>query len=137
MANIFNVLRSIGEVEQTGGDYPQVVGDIVFLAPVVMFRHKHRTQELADLLTKWIGEFPGELRWHLGYKLSGPGINWVLAPQRLWDVAEQRKLASLKTASQQLLREDPEFGRKARVELDMLADHLASCWQEHLAHRLP
>jgi hypothetical protein len=48
-------------------------------------------------------------------------------------VAEERKLFGVKAAREQLLWEDPEFGRKARIELDRLADHLASRWLEHVA----
>lgn len=131
MASIFDVLRSIGELEQTGGDYGEPTPERLTFAPVVVFRHRERTQELAERLAGWIAGFRGEYEWRLQYSLSGPGINWVLAPRKLWDVAAQRGLRGVKAAQVVLQQEDPEFGRRANAELERLAAHLASLWRSY------
>jgi hypothetical protein len=54
------------------------------------------------------------------------GINWVIAPVRLHEFAEQRNLGrALQSAEPLLLKEDPEFLGRAQEALDLLATYLA------------
>lgn len=116
---IFSVLRGIRELEQARGLHRDQI-------PVIVFRPKDRTPELAELLSEWIAEFPGRLAWRLTYRFDEPGVNWVIAPVRLHELAEQRNLGrALQSAEPLLLKEDPEFLRKAHEDLDHLATYVA------------
>jgi len=116
---ILSVLNGIRKLEQSKGLHRDQI-------PVVVFRPKDRTPELAELLSEWIAEFPGRSAWRLTYRFDGPGINWVIAPVRLFEFAEQRNLGkALRTAEPLLSKEDPEFLRRAHEDLDRLATYLA------------
>jgi hypothetical protein len=63
---ILSVLNGIRELEQSRGLHRDEI-------PVVVFRPKDRTPELAELLSEWIAEFPGQIAWRLTYRFDGPG----------------------------------------------------------------
>ena len=118
------VLKEMGALEQFRGGSLQ-------RPPVIAFRYKGSPPELAALLAEWVAEFPGEMRWR--FDPEGPGINWVLGPQRVWDYAAEHGLAGELEAAARLAEDDPEFGRRAHAEQPLLADHLRGLWRRHRA----
>ena len=131
MADIFEVLSEMGELEQARGRVRGPDGGPSTCAPLIAFRHRDRTPELARLLGRWVGEFSGEFRWH--FDASSPGINWVLAPQRLWGFAAEHDLLGVREARVILIERDPDFGRRSNAELERLADFLRDRWRRHRA----
>ena len=97
--------------------------------PLIAFRFKGSPLALAALLGKWIAEFPGEIPWH--FDSSGPGANWVLGPQRIWDYAAEGKYQGAFESQAGLADEDPEFALRAQSELLRLADYLQVNWRRH------
>jgi len=124
MLEVRNMLDEICELEQFRSGSLQ-------RPALIAFRFKGRPPELAALLTKWVAEFPGEMRWH--FNPNGPGINWVLGPQRIWDYTMEHGLQGEREAVVHLAEEDPEFTRRSQAELIRLADYLRDCWRRHSA----
>jgi hypothetical protein len=124
MHMLAEILGEMGTLEQFRGGSPQ-------RPPIIAFRFKDSPRELAALLTTWVVEFPGELRWH--FNPNGPGINWVLGPQRIWDYTVEHQLRGELEAVVRLAEEDPEFCRRANAELSRLAEYLRECWRRRNA----
>jgi hypothetical protein len=118
---ILDVLREIRELEQFRGLHRDRI-------PVVIFRPRDRPADLARLLEQWVTEFRGNLPWRLRY--SGPGINWVLAPQRLWDFAAERGVGG-RPAEAMLSRGEPDLVERAHDDLRGLAEYLSARWRAH------
>jgi hypothetical protein len=127
MADIFEVLSEMGELELGRGRVRGVDGGPSACAPMIAFRYRDLTPELARLMGQWVGEFPGEFRWH--FDASWTGSNWVLAPQRLWDYAAEHDLTGVREARVVLIERDPDFGRRANAELERLGDFLRERWR--------
>lgn len=129
MAFIFDVLNTIAELEQAGRVSRQPAPQKLTEPPVAIFRPRERTPELADKLARWIAAWDGPVSWRLVPSFARIRINWVLAPTRLWDLADARTDGDLGAAQAIMHREDPEFGRAAHADLQGLADHLAACFE--------
>ena len=121
MADIFEALARLGNLVQKGGRVCDKMGmPILTFAPLLVFRFEPPLPRTADKIAKCVKEFPGELEWH--FNASGPGINWVLGPERLWRVADVQRLQGAKAARDLIREQDPDFGIRANAELDRLAD---------------
>jgi hypothetical protein len=124
MHKLLRILDQIGELEQGGGPAQHWREKALPLPPVIIWRHKSRSAELAAWFARVIAEYRGTTVW----RFDSSGTNWGIGPQRLWDFAAERGLAGPKDAETALGEQDPSFSREANEDIERLADFIWQRW---------
>jgi hypothetical protein len=128
MSDIIQVLKEISEIEHWMR-LPAAEGSVeaLSLAPIITWRYKQPSIELAAMLNAAISTFAGTIAWDL----TITDRNWSLKPSRLAEYARVHGCTGTFTAARELKNSEPEFGMRANGELRQLAEHIHS----HLAAR--
>src|SRR5579859_4669602 len=121
VADIIHVLREIAEIEHwTRIPATQVGGDKATRAPIILWRYKQPSYEIALSLADAIATFEGQVAWTFSWEHR----NWSLMPSRIKQLKEVLGLPNLVTAAAMLEETDPELGNHATAELCLLAVHI-------------
>jgi hypothetical protein len=66
MTDIMDILRDVAEVEHwTRMPTADACGEDLACPPVISWRYKHPSDEVADFLRQGVESFPGTLAWEL------------------------------------------------------------------------
>jgi hypothetical protein len=125
MKDIIDILRDIAEVEHwTRIPAVDAGDDNLACPPVISWKYKHPSGEVAEFFRRAIKSFPGTLTW----EFSTNALIWALMPTRIREYATSHKLSGTLSAVGALKETDPDFGICANKELPFLAKHI----QHHL-----
>lgn len=133
---LLNVIADIGALEwrKYQQRFPEVmVGnemrreDHSAFPPFIAFRFKCIGKDDIDKLRFAVEGYKGALPWSLfgRSRENLPGINWMVAPTRLWEVSECALKANM-TAAVYLSIHEPLLGPLAYEDLVGLAEHVRS-----------
>jgi hypothetical protein len=124
MPDIIDVLRSIGEIEHwTRRPIRDAPAAWLSSPPIVTWRYLAAPNELVLALQQAVSTFPGVIKWDLLIT----GRNWCLMPSRIREHAELHGYPGDLRATEELAAMDPEFGKRANLELGLLARHIEDC----------
>ncbi|MBJ7373632.1 MAG: hypothetical protein JHD19_19465 [Pseudomonas sp.] len=135
---LLNVIAEIGMLEwqKYQQRFPKIrVGnemqreDHSALPPFVAFRFECINKVDIDKLKAAVEGYEGALSWSLvGRPREGlPGINWMIAPSRLWEVGDCASQKNM-TAAVYLSTHEPSLGPLAYEDLTGLAEHVRSAF---------
>jgi hypothetical protein len=129
MNDAINVLQMAGEIASWTVWLPdESVGEGLARPPILTWKYKQSSDELAAVFRRALDTFPGTLAW----EFSAEGPRWYLMPARISEYASEHDLGQL-AAGRELQTEEPDFGIRANRELSSLVRHI----QDHLeAHVL-
>ena len=121
MTDIFDVLNGISELEwYRKGPHSDAKGEELNRSPHVAWRFKKKDDKVIDKIKEAIESFKGKVKW----EFYEHGRNLVLIPKRLIDITKERKLQGNMEAVVVLMKEEPEFGQIANIDLSELANHI-------------
>jgi hypothetical protein len=104
------------------------VGEGLARPPIITWKYKQSSDELAEVFRRALDTFPGTMAW----EFSAAGPRWYLMPARISEYASEHDLGQL-AAGRELQIQEPDFGIRANIELPRLVEHI----QDHLeAHVL-
>ena len=129
MVDPISVLRIAGEIASWTVWLPdESVGEGLARPPIITWKYKRSSDELAEVFRRALVTFPGTMAW----EFSAEGPRWYLMPARISEYASNHDLGQL-AAGRELQTKDPDFGIRANRELSSLVKHI----QDHLeAHVL-
>jgi hypothetical protein len=133
---LLNVIADIGVLEwrKYQQRFPEVkVGnemrreDHSGLPPFIAFRFKFISEDAIDKLRATVEGYKGALSWSfVGRSREGlPGINWMIAPSRLWEVEECAFKSNI-SAAVYLSIHELLLGPLAYKDLAGLTEHIRS-----------
>lgn len=114
MSDIIAALAKFGEIEWCScnmgdslfADYPELSS----FPPVIVWRYKTPSPQVAEKLSTVIASFHGITQWSLNTERK----NWVLCPSRVHNRDDVVRLKKF----------DPEYGIQANKDLSKLADYI-------------
>jgi hypothetical protein len=123
--DVLGVLQSVAEVAHwTVWPDDEASGEELACPPIITWRHKRPSNELAEFFRSAVGSFRGAVAW----EFSDAGRKWVLMPARVREYAEAHGCAGGLSAAAELKVTEPDFGKRANADLPSLAEHI----QRHL-----
>lgn len=130
---ILDIVERLGETEwRKGSTSTYVVKTHAGLSlrsqieypPSVCFRFVKEDVAVIAELIRCVDNYQGHLKWAMiGEGREDGRHNWVVAPQRLFDVQGQANQED-ETAQQFLARNDPGFGKQAYEDMAGLVAHM-------------
>jgi hypothetical protein len=121
MKDVIDLLQEIADVEHwTCLPHSGASGDELTLPPIITWRFKKPSTELAGFIHSVISTFRGALTW----EFSAAKRNWSLMPARIREFARARGYSGTLTAAEELKKTEPEVGIRANADLRLLAAHL-------------
>ncbi|MCU9532900.1 hypothetical protein [Pseudomonas mosselii] len=130
---ILDIIERLGETEwRKGSTSTYVVKTHAGLSlrsqieypPSVCFRFVKEDVAVIAELIRCVDNYQGHLKWAMiGEGREDGRHNWVVAPQRLFDVQGQANQED-ETAQQFLARNDPGFGKQAYEDMAGLVAHM-------------
>ncbi|MCL8303198.1 hypothetical protein [Pseudomonas mosselii] len=130
---ILDIVERLGETEwRKGSTSTYVVKTHAGLSlrsqieypPSVCFRFVKEDVAVIAELIRCVDTYQGHLKWAMiGEGREDGRHNWVVAPQRLFDVQGQANQED-ETAQQFLARNDPDFGKQAYEDMAGLVAHM-------------
>lgn len=130
---ILDIIERLGETEwRKGSTSTYVVKTHAGLSlrsqieypPSVCFRFVKEDVAVIAELIRCVDNYQGHLKWAMiGEGREDGRHNWVVAPQRLFDVQGQANQED-ETAQQFLARNDPGFGKQAYEDMAGLVAHV-------------
>lgn len=130
---ILDIVECLGETEwRKGSTSTYVVKTHAGLSlrsqieypPSVCFRFVKEDVAVIAELIRCVDNYQGHLKWAMiGEGREDGRHNWVIAPQRLFDVEGQANQED-ETAQQFLARNDPGFGKQAYEDMAGLVAHM-------------
>lgn len=124
MTDIIDALGQLGEIEHwVWRRQMEECGAESHYPPIIVWRYKHTSSELADFFRFVVSTCPSAIAWDFGIS----GRNWSLMPLRVRQHATRFACLGELEAADQLEILDPEFGKNANAELCILADHIQKC----------
>ncbi|MBH3313096.1 hypothetical protein I5P84_27045 [Pseudomonas mosselii] len=130
---ILDIIERLGETEwRKGSTSTYVVKTPAGLSlrsqieypPSVCFRFVKEDVAVIAELIRCVDNYQGHLKWAMiGEGREDGRHNWVVAPQRLFDVQGQANQED-ETAQQFLARNDPGFGKQAYEDMAGLVAHM-------------
>src|SRR3984957_1237690 len=121
MKDVIDVLEEIADVEHwTCLPHSGASGDELTLPPIIPWRFKKPSPDLAAFIHGAISTFRGTLTW----EFSATKRNWSLMPARIREYARAREYSGTLTAAEELKKTEPEVGIRAHADLRLLAAHL-------------
>ncbi len=120
MKEIIEVLKEFADIEHWMALPSNEGGDDLTHPPIVTWRYKQRSSELAGILNRAISSFAGTMGWDL----TITDRNWSLKPSRITEYAKMHGCTGTLSAARELKIAEPEFGIRANAELRRLAEHI-------------
>ncbi|MDH1103711.1 hypothetical protein [Pseudomonas mosselii] len=130
---ILDIVECLGETEWRKGSTSTYVVKIhaglslrsqIEYPPSVCFRFVKEDVAVIAELIRCVDTYQGHLKWAMiGEGREDGRHNWVIAPQRLFDVEGQANQED-ETAQQFLARNDPGFGKQAYEDMAGLVVHM-------------
>jgi hypothetical protein len=125
MKNIVDILKEFGEIahwvvrparQEFGGD--------LSCPPIITWKYKNPSKEVAEFFRYVVSTFRGTIGW----EISVYEQTWILKPSRISEYSKSHdNLGGLAVAGE-LMKIDPEFGKRANAELRLLVEHI----QQHI-----
>jgi hypothetical protein len=100
----------------------KATGRLQFVPPLLVWRYRKDEPRLDEALQTTVDSFRGRVKWL--FELQGR--NWVLAPDRLIQLQQERRLPTDSVAVRTLAEEDPSFSEAALMDLDEITNRLLS-----------
>lgn len=128
MNDAIKVLQMAGEIENWSVWLPmESNGEDFSRPPIITWKYKQPSDELAEVLRRALETFPGTIAW----EFSAAGPRWYLMPARISEYANQLDLDHL-AAGQELRTKEPDFGIRANLELSRLVKHMRNHLGTHV-----
>lgn len=101
--------------------------------PYVSFRFVEECPAVVQKLRQAVGEYSGKISWQLiNHKRDGlPGVNWTIAPSRLWEINEVASALEV-TPAQYLATYEPAFGPAAYDDMEGLTRYIRQIFSDVL-----
>ncbi len=128
MSDIMEVLQQLGELDWAMRRPPaDAEGATLAFPPMISWRYKNPSPEIAQFLQHAIQRFRGSVPW----TFSSEQRNWYLTVAKLLESMKTQNLQGTRKAAQELMTQEPDFCRRANAELALLSDQI----QHELAAR--
>ncbi len=125
MKDVIDILQEVADVEHwTRLPHAGASGIELTHPPIITWRFKEPSSELAAFFQQIIGSFRGTLPW----EFSATKPNWSLMPARIREYARARGYSGTLMAAGELKTAEPDVGIRANADLYLLAEHI----QHHL-----
>ena len=97
--------------------------------PIVWWKFKESSEELARSLQRIIETYQGEIAWEFLTSVR-PGQYWILMPARIREHARMYGFNGDLTAAADLRIKEPDFCKSANADLRILAEHILCNWRK-------
>ena len=130
MSHIIDVLLEIAPIKNfTYWPSETATGDELSTPPIVWWKFKESSEELARSLQRIIEAYQGEIAWEFLTSVR-PGQNWILMPARIREHARMYGFNGDLTAAADLRIKEPDFCKSANADLRILAEHILCNWRK-------
>jgi hypothetical protein len=121
MKDIVDILKEFGEITHwTVRPARAEQGGNLSCPPIITWRYKQPSREVADYFRRVVSTFRGTIAW----EFSVFGQTWCLMPSRISEYAEAHGNLGALAVARELMTSDPEFGKRANAELPLLVEHM-------------
>src|SRR6266446_2272224 len=118
MKDIVDILKEIGDLAHwTLRPAPEACGGRHACPPIITWRYKHPSDELADFFRRVVGAFAGTISW----EFSATHEVWSLMPSRIREYSKSHGDVGGLAVAKQFMEMEPDFGIRANAELPLLA----------------
>ena len=129
MKIILHVLKQVGEVARlTMRPAAEECGGNLSCPPIITWRYKEPTNEIATFFRRVVGTFQGTIAW----EFSAIERTWCLMPSRIREYSKAHGNLGGRAVAEELMTLEPDFGKQANAELWLLITHI----QNHIENAI-
>jgi hypothetical protein len=125
MSEIVDLLQDFGELAHWTQCPASEVGDLS-CPPIITWRYKHPTKEVADFLQRVVDGYRGPISW----EFSAVERTWTLMPSRIREYSKTHGNLGGLAVARELMEKEPDFGIGANADLPLLMQHIRCQWEK-------